>query len=213
MDQPLSPADPTLLGLLDGAIDAEGKILQALEKWGPLAGREVLLLDADRGLRRAQLEGLGARVEELEAPNATALAASLRDRPAASTDMIVAFWTGLGLGPVARPTTLAPLSRLLRRDGRLVFVEAYGRDDTTNLFADPAREAQLLAASERRGQMLAAGFRVRVLHCWWTFADLEATAAALTALFPATGAGVGAALRRPRLSFSVAVYHRTVERP
>jgi hypothetical protein len=198
---------------------------------GPIGGRDVLLLDVDRGLRRAQLEALGARVRGLAAPvpattapaapaPATtapaapdAASASLESRPPESADVLVAFWTGLGLAPAAEPAKLAALSRVLRPEGRILLVEVYGRDDTTHLFADAAREARLVAANDRRGAMLAAGFRVHVLHCWWSFAELDAMSAALAALFPATGADFAATLRRPRLSFNVAVYHRTVERP
>ena len=62
-------------------------------------------------------------------------------------------------------------------------------------------------------RLVRAGFRVRVVHCWWTFADLETMSAALGDLFPATGAAVAGTLRRPRVSFKVAVYHRAVEQP
>lgn len=211
MDQPFSPADPALLGVLDGAIDAEGKIGLALQSLGPIGGKDVLLLDADRGLRQAQLEALGARAAGLAAPDAAS--PSLGNQPPDSADVLVAFWTGLGLGPAAQRAKLAALSRVLRPEGRILLVEAYGRDDTTHLFAEPAREARLVAANDRRGAMLAAGFRVRVLHCWWSFVDLGAMNAVLAALFPATGVDFAATLRRPRLSFKVAVYHRTVERP
>ena len=212
VDQPLSPSDPALLSLLDGAIDAEGKIGRALEALGPLSGRDVLLLDADRGVRRAQLEALGARVQVPAAdPEGGLRAAGLDGVPAESVDVVVAFWTGLGLGPVTEPIMVAALERVVRPGGRILLVEVYGRDDTTGLFADPAREARLVAANDRRGAMLAAGYRVRVLHCWWTFTDLDVMAAALGALFPETGAAVAAAQRRPRLSFKVAVYHRTPE--
>jgi hypothetical protein len=214
VDQPFVPADPALLDVLDGAIDAEGKIGRALASLGAVDGRDVLLLDDDRGLRRAQLTALGARVKAIAGPDlAGPDLASLDALPAASVDALVAFWTGLGLGPAADPATLAALSRVVRPEGRILFIEAYGRDDTSHLFGDTARETRLAAANDRRGPMLAAGFRVRVLHCWWTFADLEVMTAALGGLFPATGATVAATLRRPRVSFKVAVYHRSVEQP
>ncbi|MGH3075937.1 MAG: hypothetical protein ACRDQC_13460 [Gaiellales bacterium] len=207
MDLPLIPADLALLDVLDGAIDVEGKIGGAVASLQPLEGRDVLLLGADRGVRRAQLEALGARVKAIgdEAPS------GLEAVPAASADALVAFWTGLGLGPAAEPATLAALSRVARPGGRILLIETYGRDDTSQLFDDPARERRLTSANDRRGTMLGADFRVRVVHCWWTFADAEALTDTLERLFPATGAAVAATLRRPRVSFKVAVYHRLVE--
>ena len=43
-------------------IDVEGKIPRAIEALGPVAGRDVLLLDGIDGVRARQLRDLGARV-------------------------------------------------------------------------------------------------------------------------------------------------------
>lgn len=204
MDLPLPLADPALAAALAAALDVEGKIPRALEALGPIADRDVLLLDAGAGRRAAVLAGLGGRVRPLPGVD-------VRSEPLASADVVIAFWTWLGLGRAAEGDTLTALSRLLRPGGRLLLVEDYGRDDTTHLYADAAREARLTAASDRRGTMLAAGFKVRVLHCFWTFADLDTAAASLTALFPDTGATFSAGLRRPRISHKVAIYHRSVD--
>lgn len=204
VDLPLPLADPALAAALAAALDVEGKIPRALEALGPIADRDVLLLDAASGRRAADLAGLGGRVRPLPGVD-------VRSEPLASTDVVVAFWTWLGLGRAAERGTLTGLSRLLRPGGRLLLVEDYGRDDTTHLYADADREARLTAASDRRGAMLAAGFKVRVLHCFWTFADVDAVAATLAALFPDTGATFAAGLRRPRISHKVAVYHRSVD--
>src|SRR3989304_4110272 len=109
---------------------------------------------------------------------------------------------GPGRAPLLpRPPDFPPLPPAPRRPGgRLRLGEDYGRDDTTHLCADADREARLADASDRRGAMLAAGFKVRVLHCWWTFADIDAVAATLATLFPATGAAFSAGLPRPRVS-------------
>jgi hypothetical protein len=204
VDLPLPISDRSLAGALAAAVDVEGKIARAIEVLGPVADRDVLLLDAGSGLRLAQLVRLGGRVRPLRGID-------LRSEPLASADVVVAFWTWLGLGRAAEAGTLTGLARVLRPGGRLLLVEDYGRDDTTHLYADADREARLTAASDRRGAMLAAGFRVRVLHCFWTFADLDTAAAALTALFPDTGATFAAGLRRPRISHKVAVYHRSFD--
>src|SRR5688500_7289158 len=55
--------DPSLAGRLLGALDADGKIPRALDALGPVADRDVILLDGTDGdLRSTQLRGLGARV-------------------------------------------------------------------------------------------------------------------------------------------------------
>jgi hypothetical protein len=85
-------------------------------------------------------------------------------------------------------------------------VHDYGRDDVSRL--QPDRE-EFGAWTRRNGPFLANGFRVRVLHCFWTFASQEATTTFLESAFGAVGVGVAATLKRPRLSYNVAIYHRT----
>lgn len=202
MDLPITPADPALTSALAAVFDLEGKVGRALEALGPVAGRDVLLLDGDGGRRQADLEALGARVRAIDDLDAGRL-------PAALADVIVGTWTGLGLGPVTEPTVLAGLERVLRPEGRLLLVEDYGRDDIRALYTDPRREGRLAAASDRRGPMLGAGFRTRTLHCFWTFPSTASAMAFLEAVFPETGAGVAAGMTRPRLEHKIAVYHRS----
>ena len=51
-------------------------------------------------------------------------------------------------------------------------------------------------------------FKIRVLHCFWTFASIEEAQDFLAESFGERGTADGAALRRRRLSWNVAVYHR-----
>ena len=104
------------------------------------------------------------------------------------------------------PAELAAADHLLRPEGRLLVVHDYGRDDVSRLRGD-LPEYRLW--SRRDGPFLSAGFRIRVIHCFWTFADLDAATAFLAAAFPSTGEAVAAELKRPRLTYNVAVYHRT----
>jgi hypothetical protein len=53
------------------------------------------------------------------------------------------------------------------------------------------------------------GFRLRVVHCFWTFASTEECSAFLAAAFDGVGEKVAAGLKRPRLSYNVAIYHRS----
>lgn len=202
VDLPIIPHDPVLTSALAQVFDLEGRIGRALEALGPVADRDVVLLDGDGGRRQAELEAAGARVRAIDGLDPGSL-------PAASADVVVGCWTGLGLGAAAEPRTSAQLEHVLRADGRLLLVEDYGRDDVRPLYADPEREARLVTASDRRGLMLGGGFRTRTLHCTWSFPSLEAATDLLSALFPETGPGVAAGLTRPRLEHKVAVFHRS----
>ena len=61
--------------------------------------------------------------------------------------------------------------------------------------------------------VLGTGFRVRVVHCFWTFDDLEELRSFLVDGFGAAGEALAATVHRPRLSYNIAVYHRTVGAP
>jgi hypothetical protein len=100
---------------------------------------------------------------------------------------------------------LGQVDRILRPGGRLLAIHDYGRDDVAGLFGD---RPEYGAWSHRNGPFLKGGFRVRVLHCFWTFESQEATTAFLAEAFGAAGEAVAATLKRPRLSYNVAIYHR-----
>ena len=202
VDLPLTPAEPALTSALAAVFDIEGKVGRALEALGPVTDRDVVLLDGDGGRRQAELEAMGATVRALDDLDPGRL-------DAASADVVIGCWTGLGLGPAAEADRLAGLERILRPDGRLLLVEDYGRDDIRPLFADPDRDARLAAASDRRGPMLTHGFKTRTLHCYWTFPSLADAGPLLEALFPDTGRMVADAMSRPRLEHKVAVFQRT----
>jgi hypothetical protein len=48
-----------------------------------------------------------------------------------------------------------------------------------------------------------------VLHCWWTFESLDDARAFLGEAFGEAGSSLAAELKRPRLSYNVAIYHRS----
>lgn len=199
-DQTVRLPDPELRAALEAAADVEGRIPRTIAELGPVDGRDVLLLDPGDGLRARQLAEAGGRVTSVALD---ALAAV----PDGSADVVVACWNAIAPGEAAAADEVAHAMRALRPGGRLIVVHDYGRDDVT-LLVDPARRPRLLAWSKRDGPFLGNGFKVKVLHCRWTWDHLDGAAAFLSAAFGEPGAEMAAGLRRPFIEHKVAVYHR-----
>ena len=197
-DIPFDLAEP-LAQHLRAVVDVEGKIPRALESLGPLATRRVGFLDVPAG---RLLDTLCADAAEA----ASLLAADpLRfEREDGSLDAIVSLWSGFrGVDEAS----LAEADRVLAPGGRLLVVHDYGRDEVSSL-ADP-EAPQYRTWSRREGPFLrGGGFKIRVLHCFWTFETVEDAQAFLAQAFGERGAAAGATLKRPRLSWNVAIYHR-----
>jgi hypothetical protein len=187
------------------SLDIEGKIPRALEALGLVAGRDVLLLDGSDGLRARQLRDLGARV--VFAASARADGSVGFGAPDTSSDVVLSLWSSFrGVAPAE----VAEAQRVLRPDGRLLVVHDYGRDDVSHLRGDLPEYGRW---SRRGGPFLSDGFKLRVVHCFWTFESIEVGSAFLTAAFAETGLIVASTMKRPRLSYNVAVYHRTFGEP
>ncbi|CAN5586024.1 hypothetical protein BH20CHL7_BH20CHL7_02250 [soil metagenome] len=197
-DLPLDLPAP-LAERLARALDVEGKIPRALDALGPVADRDVVLVDGTGGIRARQLTDLGARVAVVASTGEHAFEA-----PDGSADALIAYWSAFR-GELM--DEIAHAQRILRPGGRLLVVHDYGRDDVSRLMCD---RPEYGAWSRRNGPFLANGFRVRVVHCFWTFDSLDETRAFLTDAFVADGEAVMGTLQRPRLSYNIAVYHRTV---
>jgi hypothetical protein len=192
------PLRPDLALRLASALDREAKILRGLESLGPIAGRDVLLVDAEHSSIGAGLAALGARL--VHAPLAQPLRLAAAD---GSADVVVGLWSAFrGI----EASDLVEVDRVLRPGGKLLVVHDYGRDDVSRLLGDRPEQG---AWSRRNGPFLSSGFRVRVIHCWWDFDSLEAATAFLSDAFGGPGVEVGATLKRPRLSYKVAIYHRS----
>ena len=178
------------------ALDRERKIERALEALGPVAGRDVLVIGGGPDELARYVED-GARV--------TAVDVGKRPWPvpSGSIDTIVSVWSGFR--GVDQPS-LDEVDRVLRPDGRLLVVHDYGRDDVSRLRGDLPEYG---AWSRRDGPFLSGGFRVRVIHCFWTFDGLAEARDFLESAFGPAGRDVGSTLKRPRLSYNVAIYHRT----
>jgi hypothetical protein len=183
-DLPFTPAAPGLAERLAAALDIEEKIPRALEALGPLADRDVVLVDGEGGRRAGQLVELGARIRSLPltAPGQPLAAAD------GSADVVIGLWSAF---------------RAPRGDE---LVQDYGRDDVSQLRGDLPEYGPW---SRRDGWYLTNGFRIRVIHCFWTFDSIDEARAFLGEAFGEQGNRVGQGLRRSRLSYNVAIYHRT----
>jgi hypothetical protein len=193
---------PDLAVRLAAVLDTEGKIPRALDALGPLRDRDVVLVDGDGGLRAAQLADLGARVQIVDSgrPDGYGLAT-------ASADILIACWSAFrGF----EPTEMAEAERVVRPGGRLLVVHDYGRDDVSHLHDDAADRPEYGLWSRRDGPFLRSGFKVRVVHCWWSFDSVESARIFVSDAFGDTGRRFAEDLRRPRLSYNIAVYHRSV---
>jgi hypothetical protein len=189
---------PEPAAVLGAALDRERKIDRALESLGPLAGRDVVVVGGgpDEAARRTAEAARVTTVDSLLDDGARGLADG-------SADVIVSAWSAFrGVDPVE----LAAADRVLRPDGRLLVIHDYGRDDVSRLRGD---QPEYGAWSRRSGPFLSNGFRVRVIHCFWTFDTIDEARAFLGAAFGADGVSFGEALKRPRLSYNVAIYHRS----
>jgi hypothetical protein len=190
---------PHLAAALAGTVDLEGKIPRALVALGPLEGRAVALIDVPGAPSLPLVAAAGGDPLVVEAASPLSI-------PAAdgSLDFVISLWAGF------RGVTEADLheaDRVLRPGGRLLVLHDYGRDDVS-LLRDP-EAPEYRQWSRREGPFLrGGGFKIRVVHCFWTFPDLEAARAALEAVFGERGTSVADGLKRPRLSWNVAVYHR-----
>ena len=123
-DLPLTLPDDSAT-VLRSALDRERKIDAALDRLGPLAGRDVLVIDAGTD-ELARYAALGARVTSVP----RAMPWPVGD---ASVDTIVSVWSAFR-GVV--PADLAEADRVLRPGGRLLVVHDYGRDDVSRLRGD-----------------------------------------------------------------------------
>jgi SAM-dependent methyltransferase len=166
-----------------------------------MAGRDVALVDPGEGRIAARLEALGARIHGAVPDGNGRLGL-----PDDGADAVVSCWSAFrGVDP----SELAEAERVLRRDGRLLVVHDYGRDDVSRLHEDAATRPEYVSWSRRDGPFLRGGFKVRVVHCWWTFESVDDARELVREAFGTPGRSFAATLQRPRLSYNVAIYHRT----
>ena len=200
-DLPVTLPDPLARQLAE-ALDVEGKIPRALDALGPLSGRDVAFADGEPGGFAERLAELGARVRPVEWGDPGG-----HGKAAPWADALVACWSAFR-GVVA--ADMAEAALILRPGARLLVVLDYGRDDVSQVRGGLEERPEYSLWSRRDGPFLANGFKVRVVHCWWTFDSIDGAQTFLADAFGDAGHTFGAALKRPRLSYNVAIYHRTL---
>ena len=190
---------PVVVERLGPVMDLEGKLKRTLVALGMPPACSATVLDVPGTDWVARL------CEPGEAPTVALPNQPFHlDLPSASQDAVVTLWNGFRGVDEA---DLAEADRVLRPGGRLLVVHDYGRDDVSAL-RDPA-SPEYTSWSRREGPFLRdAGFKIRVVHCFWTFPTLEEARERLASLGD-RGEAVGASIRKPRLTWNVAVYHRT----
>lgn len=186
--------EPALLA----ALDRPQKLVAAIEALGPVSDRDVLAVGASDGPVIDGLAAAGARVTAVDLASPFRLGV-----PDASADVVLGLWSAFR-GVDARE--VAEVDRVLRPGGRQLAIHDYGRDDVSRLRGERPEYGEW---SHRAGPFLRGGFRVRVVHCFWDFDSQEATTDFLGAAFGEAGTALAASLKRPRLSWNVAIYHRT----
>jgi hypothetical protein len=199
-------ADPVLAARLAAVVDVDGKIPRTLDSLGPLRDRDVVLLDDADGFRAAQLRALGARVRIHPEEAVGALEPS-------SADAVLSFWGALGQPSDETARRIDAAGRVLRPGGKLLILSDYGRDEVALLLPGGDDPPVYRALLQRDSWYLAAGFKLRVIHGWWSFASLDEARDFLKASFSELGPTVAAGLRRPRLAHKMVVYHRTFGEP
>ena len=145
-------------------LDVEAKIPRTLEALGPVGGRDVLLLDGADGIRARQLTELGGRVTFAEGERTGRVRRARRVGRLSSSACGRSFRDRTGArrrrgGP--RPATRRAPARgpRLRPRRRLAAARRPPR----------VRAAGAVATVRSCG----GGFKVRVVHCFWTFESID----------------------------------------
>ena len=183
--------DPALHARLGEIIDPERKVLAALERIVPLAGKRIadvgtgighypMLLARHTGRTYgiesdpALLDVARQRASDAHQPNLRIVEGGLGSLPLRDEAVDIVL-CGLIEPDDASLPAITELQRVLRPGGRLVAVGYYGRDQVASLLA-PEVVATALAATQRRtGWWLQHGFKIKVVHSRIDISD-EATA-------------------------------------
>jgi SAM-dependent methyltransferase len=215
--------DAALHARLGEVIDPERKVLAALERIVPLAGKRIadvgtgighypMLLARHTGRTYgiesdpALLDVARERATAAHQPNLRIVeggpeALPLRDE---AVDIVL---SGLIDADDASLPAIAEMLRVLRRGGRLVVIGYYGRDQVASLL-EPEVVAHALEATQRRsGWWLRHGFKIKVVHSRLDLSDPTTALELLPRLYGDRGRAFLMAPHPPSLTLKLGLYH------
>lgn len=187
------PSNPLLADWTARAFDRERKLIRAIDELGQIAGRDLAVVGTIPAWLLGGLHTSGARVLDGSSGEPTA---------PGGADVVLGAWSSFR---ETHDVAITAALGLLRPGGRLLIVHDYGRDEIDGLMGD---RPESTTWSRRGGPFTEAGFKIRVVHCWWTFDAIDDAARFLDDAFGDAGTEFAATLRRPRLAHNVAIYHR-----
>lgn len=215
--------EPELHARLGDMIDPERKVLAALERIVPLAGKRIadvgtgighypMLLARHTGRTYgiesdpALLDVARQRASDAHQPNLRIVEGGPEALPLRDEAVDVVLSDLIDADDASLPA-IAEMLRVLRRGGRLILMGYYGRDQLAALL-DPEVVARALEATQRRsGWWLRNGFKIKVVHSRLDISDAATAAELLPRLYGDRGRAFLLAAHPPSLTLKLGLYH------
>jgi SAM-dependent methyltransferase len=215
--------DPALHARLGDVIDPDRKVLAALERIVPLAGKRIA--DVGTGIghypmllarRTGRTYGVESdpvlldvarrRADASHQPNLRIVEGGLDELPLRDEAVDVVL-CGLIEADDSSLPGIAELLRILRPGGRLVVIGYYGRDQVATLL-EPEVVAHALEATQRRtGWWLRHGFRIKVVHSRLDISDPSTASELLPRLYGERGRAFLTAPHPAFLTLKLGLFH------
>jgi SAM-dependent methyltransferase len=208
---------------LGAVIDPDRKVLAALERITPLAGKRIadvgtgighypMLLARHTGRTYgiesdpALLDVARQRASEAHQPNLRIVEGGLTSLPLrdGAVDVVLC---GLIEADDASLPGIAELLRIIRPGGRLIVIGYYGRDQVASLL-EPEVVAHALEATQRRtGWWLRHGFKIKVVHSRIDISDPAIAMELLPRLYGDRARAFLMGPHPPSLTLKLGLYH------
>jgi len=221
---PWTDPDPELHARLGAAIDPERRVLAALERIVPISGKRIA--DVGTGIghypmllarRSGRVYGIESdptlldearrRAVEAHQPNIRIVEGSPEHLPLRDETVDIVLSASIEPDDASLPA-VAEAMRILRRDGRLVVIGYYGRDDVSNLLEPEVVAHQVAATHRRSGWWLRHGFKIKVVHARLDLGDPQTAHELLPRLYGDRGRAYLMAPHKPSLELKLGLYHR-----
>jgi SAM-dependent methyltransferase len=215
--------DPGLHARLGDVIDPDRKVLAALERIVPLAGKRIAdvgtgighypMLLAKRTGRTYGVESdpvlldvARRRADAAHQPNLRIVEGGLDQLPLRDEAVDVVLCGLIEANDSSLPA-IAELLRILRPGGRLVVIGYYGRDQVATLL-EPEVVARAMEATQRRsGWWLRHGFRIKVVHSRLDVSDPATARELLPRLYGERGRAFLTAPHPAFLTLKLGLFH------